>query len=68
MPREYPASRQPEDLFHAESAWANEGAKGHEQFYYEVRETREFTIEDIQEQLAVIYGVRPEDFAKVEIK
>ena len=68
MPKEYPASKQPEDLIHAESAWMNEGVKGREQFYYEVRETREFTIADIQEQLAVIYGLRPEYFASIDIK
>ncbi len=33
-----------------------------------MRETREFTIADIQEQLAVIYGLRPEDFASIDIK
>lgn len=68
MPKEYPASKQPEDLVHAESLWGNEGVRGREQFYYEVRETREFTIVDIQEQLAVIYGLRPEDFASIDIK
>lgn len=68
MPREYPASRQPEDLVHAENEWMNEGAKTPEKFYYEIRETREFSVEDIQEQLAVIYGIRPEDFGLIDIK
>ena len=68
MPREYSASKQPEDLVHAEIAWMNEGVRGREQFYHEVRETREFTIADIQEQIAVIYGLVPENFASIDVK
>ncbi len=68
MPKEYSASRQPEDLFHAESAWMNEGVKGHEQFHYEVRETKEFTIWDLWEPLNLIYGLKPDHFGSIKIK
>lgn len=68
MPREYPASRQPKDFVHAESAWLNEGVKGHEQFYSEVRETKEFEIWDLWEPLRCIYGINPNHFGRIEIK
>ena len=68
MPREYPASKQPTDLFGAESAWLNEGAKGHRQFYYEVRETKEFSIDDIHQVIYEIYGFNPTDFEPAIIK
>jgi hypothetical protein len=55
-------------LVSAESAWLDQGAKGRRQFYHEVRETREFSIEDIHQIIYDIYGVGPIDFASVKIK
>ncbi len=68
MPKEYPTGKQPENFVNAEENWLDEGAKDKRKFYYEVRETKEFSIEDIIEQLAVIYGLRPEDFSSIDIK
>jgi hypothetical protein len=68
MPREYSASRQPNNLIHAESAWTYEGAKDREKFYYEVRETREFSVEDILWEISKIYDLRPEDFSSIVVK
>ena len=46
MPREYLGNQQPRNLDEAESQWRREH-EGLEPYYYEVRETREFTLEDI---------------------
>ncbi len=71
MPKEYAISKQPIDLIDARNTWMEEGVRqgrDRQKFYYEVRETKEFTIEDILEQLAVIYQLRPEDFADIKVK
>lgn len=68
MPKEYQGNQMPQDYNEAETRWFDFGQKGNRKFYFEVRETREFGIEDILEELAVIYGLRPEDFSEIKVK